>query len=141
MPRAAASAASQQRATAALFLAMLSLFGLLAISNLSRGIFVAAFALLAGALAAWFAATAIGRARHQDTALPRGSVTALVIAAVGMAVSLILVAGFAVLGKQLTSYSQCTSAANTVAAQQTCQTQFSHAVTGQLNSLRPPARG
>jgi hypothetical protein len=126
----------QHRATAALFLAMLSLFGLLAISNFGRGIYIVAFALLAGVLATWFAATAIGRARHHGTALPRGAITALVVSSLGMAISMILLAGFAVLGKQLTSYSHCLTAANTVAAQQTCQHQFTSSVTGQLNGLQ-----
>ena len=126
----------QHRATAGLFLAMLSLFGLLAMSNFSRGIYIVAFALLAGALAAWFSATAIGRARHHGMALPRGSITALVIASIGMAISIIGLTGFALLGKQLTTYSRCLTAANTLAAQQSCHNQFTNSVTGVLSSLR-----
>jgi hypothetical protein len=118
---------------------MLSLFGLLAINNISRGVYVVAFALLAGVVAAWFAATAIRRARHQRTALPRGSVAALVIAGIGMAISIVGLVGFAVLGKQLSSYSHCLTGANTLTAQQACQSQFTHAVTGALNGLRSAA--
>jgi len=134
--RPSAALACQHRATAGLFLAMLSLFGLLAISNFSRGIYIVAFSLLAGVVAAWFSATAIGRARHHGTALPRGSITALVIASIGVAMSALLLAGFAVMGRQLTTYSRCLTAANTLAAQQTCEHQFSGSVTGMLNGLR-----
>lgn len=134
-----AARACQHRATAALFLAMLSLVGLLAINNFSRGVYVVAFALLAGVSAVWFAATAIGRARHHRTALPRGSVSALVIASIGMAISVLLLVGFAVLGKQLSAYSSCLTGANTLTAQQACRSQFTHAVTGALDGLRPTA--
>ncbi len=135
-----AAALHQQRATAALFMAMLSLFGLLAISNLNRGIDIVAFTLVAGVVAAWFGATAIGRARHHGTALPRGSITALVIAGIGIAISAILLAGFALLGRQLTAYSQCINSANTVTAQQACRSQFTHAVSGPLASLQTAAK-
>lgn len=140
-PRRTAGRLLQQRATAALLLALLSLFGLLAISNVSRGVPVVAFALAAGALAAWFAATAIGRARHQGSALPRGSITALVIASLGMAISIILLAGFAIFGKQLSSYSRCLTGANTLASQQSCRSQFMDQVTGTLNGLRSTSHG
>ncbi len=126
----------QHRATAGLFLAMLSLFGLLSMSNFGRGIYIVAFTLLAGGVAAWFTATAIGRARHHGMALPRGSITALVIASIGMAISLLLLAGFAVLGRQLTAYSHCLTAANTLTSQQACQHQFSNSVTSMVNGLR-----
>ena len=125
----------QHRATAGLFLAMLSLFGLLAMSNFSRGIYIVAFTLLAGAVAAWFSATAIGRARHHGMALPRGSITALVIASIGMGISIIGLAGFALLGSQLTAYSRCLTAANTLAAQQSCQHQFAGSLTRMMNGL------
>ncbi|MGE5137477.1 MAG: hypothetical protein ACM32E_31835 [Gemmatimonadota bacterium] len=131
-----AARAHQHRATAGLFLAMLSLFGLLAISNFGRGIAIVAFSLLAGVVATWFSATAIGRARHHGMALPRGSITALVIASIGMAMSAILLAGFAVMGRQLTSYSHCLTAANTLAAQQTCEHQFTGSMTGMLKGFR-----
>lgn len=116
---------------------MLSLSGLLVISNFGRGIYLAAFALLAGVVAAWFAVTAISRARRERTEIPRGSITALVISGLGMAVSVLLLAGFALLGKQLTTYSRCLTGANTVAAQHTCSSTFNRAVSGKLGGFRP----
>lgn len=144
-PRKAAGSAAQQRATAALFLGLLSLFGLLAINNTiisaGRAVYIVAFTLVAGVVAAWFAATAIGRARHRGTALPHGSITALVIASLGIAISGVLVTGFTVLGKPLSAYSQCLSGANTVAAQHACKIQFTHAETGILSGLSPAPHG
>ena len=118
----------QQRSVAALLLALLSLFGVLGLSNFQRGVYIVAFALVAGAMAIWLAATAIRRARRGGTAGPRGSVVAITIGGVGVLVSGILLAGFALFGKQASTFTQCLSGANTVAAQQTCRAQFTRAI-------------
>ena len=120
--------AHQQRTVAAFFLAVLSLFGVLGLSNFQRGIYIVLFALVAGAMAIWLAGTAIRRARRGGTAGPRGSVVVIVIGGAGVLVSSFLLAGFAVLGHQASAFSQCLSGANTVAAQQRCQSQFMRAV-------------
>jgi hypothetical protein len=127
-PLAPAEAATQQRAVAALFLALLSLFGLLGLNNLQRGIYIAAFSVVAGVLAVRLSVTSIYRARRSGTMWPRGSVAATVIGAIGMLLSSLLLIGLVVFGSQATAYSQCLSGANTVAAQQACQNQFVHAV-------------
>jgi hypothetical protein len=131
-PRRPAEAAIQQRAVAALSLALLSLFGLLfgllGLSNFQRGIPIAAFALLAGALAIWLAATSISRARRGGTMSPRGPVAAIVIGAIGVLLSGILLIGLVAFGPQTATYSRCLSGANTIAAQQACQNQFTHAI-------------
>ena len=118
----------QQRSVAALLLALLSLFGLLGLSSLQRGVYIVAFALVAGTMAVWLAATALRRARRGGTAGPRGSVAAIVIGGVGVLISVVLLAGFALFGKQASTYSRCLSGANTVAAQQMCRTQFTRAI-------------
>ena len=123
-----ADPALQQRSVASLFLALLSLFGVLGLSNFQRGVYVVAFALVAGIMAVWLAATAMRRARRRGTAGPRGSVVAIVIGGVGVLTSAVLLAGFALFGKQASTFSQCLSGANTVAAQQTCRTQFTRAI-------------
>ena len=120
--------AHQQRTVAAFFLAVLSLFGVLGLSNFQRGIYIVLFALVAGAMAIWLAGTAIRRARRGGTAGPRGSVVVIVIGGAGVLISGLLLAGFALLGHQASAFSQCLSGANTVAAQQTCQNQFMRAV-------------
>jgi hypothetical protein len=131
-----AEPALQQRAVAALFLAMLSLVGLAGMSDLGRGIYVVLYALLAGTLALWLSLTAINRAQRARTARPRGSAVAAVIAALGVAVSVLMLAVFMVLGKQLTSYSRCLNGVNTIAAEQACQTHLTRAVSREIAVLR-----
>jgi hypothetical protein len=118
----------QQRSVAALFLAVLSLSGLLGVSNVQRGGYIVAFALVAGLAAIWFAGTAITRARRSGTAGPRGSVTAIVIGGVGVLLSALLLAGLALFGQQARTFSQCISGANTLTAQQACRSQFIRSV-------------
>jgi amino acid transporter len=131
-----AEPAAQQRAIAALFLAVLSLVGLLSLNYLQRGIYLVAYALLAGLMAMWLAVTSLIRARRSRTTRPRGSVTATVIAGVGILLSGILLVAFATLGKQLTAYGHCLSTASTTADQQACQNQFIHAVNREIATLR-----
>jgi outer membrane biosynthesis protein TonB len=128
-----AGAATRQRAVAALFLALLSLFGLLGLNNLQRGVYIAAFALVAAALAVWLGSTSISRARRGGTMSPRASVTAIAIGAIGVLLSGLLLVGFAAFGKQVATYTQCLSGANTIAAQQACKDQLVHAVEGRAS--------
>ncbi len=121
---------------AALLLALLSLAGLLSLNYLQHGIYLAAYALLAGLMAMWLAVTSLTRARRSRTARPRGSVTATVIAGVGIVLSVVMLLAFAVFGKQLNTYGRCLSAASTSADRQTCQSQFIHAVNRELTTLR-----
>jgi hypothetical protein len=127
-PAGRADPVHQQRSVAALFLALLSLFGVLGLSNFQRGVYIVAFALVAGTMAVWLAGTAIRRARRGGTAGPRGSVVAISIGGVGVLISGLLLAGFALFGHQASTFTQCISGANTIAAQQACRTQFMRAV-------------
>jgi hypothetical protein len=128
-----AGAATRQRAVAALFLALLSLFGLLGLNNLQRGVYITAFALVAAALAVWLGGTSISRARRGGTMSPRASVTAIAIGTIGVLLSGLLLVGFAAFGKQVATYTQCLSGANTIAAQQACKDQLVHAVEGRAS--------
>lgn len=138
---AAAAPAVQQRSAAALLLALLSLAGMLALNDAGRGIYVVLYALLAGALALWLATTAIARARRDSTARPRGSVTATVIAAVGVVFSGIMLLAFVMLGKQLSAYSRCLAGANTISTQQACHAQFAHAISREMTAFRATRAG
>ena len=131
-----AEPALQQRAVAALLLALLSLAGLFSLNYLQRGIFLVAYALLAGLMAMWLAVTALARARRSRTKRPRGSVTATVIAGVGIILSVIMLIAFAVFGKQLTAYGRCLTTASTSADRQACQTEFIHSVNRELTGLQ-----
>ena len=127
-PAGRADPVHQQRSAAALVLALLSLFGVLGLSNFQRGVYIVVFALVAGVMAIWLAGTAIRRARRGGTAGPRGSVVAISIGGVGVLISGLLLAGFALFGPQASTFTRCISGANTIAAQQACRTQFLRAV-------------
>ena len=142
-PRAAAPAepATQQRALAALLVALLSLTGLLALSNPQRGVYLVGYALLAGVVAMWLAVTSLARARRSRTARPHGSATATAIAGVGILLSAVLLLAFAVFGQQLSAYGRCLSEAGTATAQQACRVQFTHALNREMSALRAAERG
>jgi hypothetical protein len=130
--------ALQHRSVAALFVAMLSLAGFLGLNdNLHRGILIVLYAWLAGATALWLGLSAIIRARRNRTARPRGSVAATAIAGVGIGLSTALLLAFAVFGQQMSAYGQCLSGANTITAQQSCYSQFSHTLSRQISLLGP----
>src|SRR5262249_41051577 len=65
-----AEPAAQQRAAAALLVALLSLTGVLALGAPQRGVFLVGYALLAGVVAMWLAVTARMRARRGPTPPP-----------------------------------------------------------------------
>ena len=136
-----AEPAAQQRAVAALLVALLSLTGVLALGDPQRGVYLLAYALLAGVVAMWLAVTSLARARQGRTARPHGSAAATAIAAVGILLSSILLLGFIVFGRQMSAYGRCLSEAGTTTAQQSCQEQFTRAVNREIASLRAGERG
>jgi hypothetical protein len=136
-----AEAAAQQRAVAALLVALLSLTGVLALGDPQRGVYLIGYALLAGVVAMWLAVTSLARARRGRTARPHGSAAAAAIAAVGILLSAALLLAFIVLGRQLSAYGRCLSEAGTTTAQQACQAQFTHAVNQEMSALRAANRG
>ena len=136
-----AEPATQHRALAALFLALLSMVGLLSLNYLQRGVYLVAYALLAGVMAMWLAMTSIARARRSQTARPRGSIAAAVIAGAGIILSAIMLLAFATFGKQLNAYGQCLSTASTAADRQACQNQFINAVNHEITALRTSGSG
>ncbi len=142
-PRAAmpAEPAAQRRAVAGLLVALLSLTSVLALGDPQRGVYLVAYALLAGVVAMWLAVTSLARARRGRTARPHGSAAATAIAGVGILLSAILLLGFIVFGRQMSAYGECLRDAGTTAAQQSCQVQFSHAVNREISSLRAAERG
>ena len=123
--------AARQRALAALVLGILSLLSLLGVgSNFHRGIYLVIFALLVGLSACWFGVTAIRKARRSVTMRPRGAVAGTVLGVIGALLSAILLIAFAAFWPQLTTFSQCLSAANTPSAQQACLDQLHRSVPG-----------
>src|SRR5262247_4554132 len=121
--------ALRHRALAALFVALLSLAGLLGFNiEAQRAVLVIVYSLLAGGTALWLALTAMRRARRSRTARPRGSVTATVIAGVGVALAAAMLLAFGLFGRQLSDYGRCLSGANTITGSQSCFSRFSHAL-------------
>jgi hypothetical protein len=130
------SPALQQRAWAALTLAVLSLLAMTLISNLHRAVYVLAVALIFTAIALVLAITAMSAARRAGTRRPRGAVFATVLGAIGFVCSGFALAGFLLFSAQFTQYANCMNAAGSVVAQQTaCQTQLNNAVGKEIGVL------
>jgi len=130
-----ADPALQQRAWAALLLAVISLFAMMMIGNIRRGVYVVAVALIIAAIALWLSTSALSRARRGGSGRPRGATLAVVLGVAGLGFSAFVLAGFAIFWPQLSQYSDCMSGANTVAAQQACRQQLDNSVGTQLSIL------
>src|SRR5580658_4804450 len=123
--------ALRQRALAAFVLGVLSLLGLaLGLGNLRRGVAVAVLTLLFGLTAIWLGARANRQAR------PRGATGGIVLGGFGLAFSALWLLVLTVFWPQLSTYYNCMSGANTVAAQQVCHTQLNNSVGGELSVLQ-----
>ena len=134
-PRQPADPSLQQRAWAALMLAVISLIGMMLIGNVRRGVYVVAVALVIAAVALWLALSAMSRARRGGSGRPRGVVLAAILGGIGLAFSGVVLVGFAMFWPQLTQYSNCMNGANTVSARQACQQQLHNSVSGQVGIL------
>lgn len=131
-----ASPAMQQRAWAALMLALISLVGLVLLSgNARRGIVVLSVTLVIGAVGLWLAITATSRSRREGGARPRLVVLATVLAAAGTGFSALALLGFVLFWPQISQYEKCMSGANTVAAQNACSQQLNNSLQGSARLL------
>ena len=129
--------ALRQQALAAFALGVLSLVGLaLGLGNLRRGVFVAVVTLLFGATAIWLGVRANRRARRGGTARPRGTISGIVLGGFGLAFSMLWLLVLAVFWPQLSTYYNCMSGANTVAAQQACHTQLNNSIGSEMSVLQ-----
>jgi hypothetical protein len=129
------SPALQQRAWAALALSLLSLLAMTLISNIHRGVYVAAVALVVVVVALVLAFTTLSAARRAGTRRPRGVVAATVLGLIGFVFCSFAFAGFLVFRTQLNQYANCMSAANSTAAQQVCQNQLDTSVRNEIRVL------
>jgi hypothetical protein len=124
-----ASPALQQRAFAALMLALISLFGMIVLSgNLHRAVVVLAVTLIIGGTGLWLAISAMSQSRRTGSARPRLAILATVLAVVGTGLSVLALAGFALFWTQLNQYANCMSGANTVSAQSACSQQLNNSL-------------
>jgi hypothetical protein len=128
--------AAQQRAWAAFWLGLLSLLGLAGVGSLSRGVYVISLTLAIGTVAVWLGASTLSRARRNGTYRPRGAIGGTVLGGIGLTLSALALIAFAIFWKELSAYSTCMSGANTISAQQACQSQFSRSVNNEIKVLR-----
>ncbi len=129
--------AVRQQALAALTLGALSLIGLmLGLGNLHRGIYVAVLTLAFAVTAIWLGVSASKKARRSGTARPRWAVGGVILGGLGLAFSALWLLILAVFWPQLNTYYNCMAAANTVATQQACHSQFTKSVGGEISVLQ-----
>ena len=129
--------ALRQQALAAFALGVLSLVGLaLGLGNLRRGVVVAVVTLLFGAVAIWLGVRTRRQAHRSGTARPRGATSGIVLGGFGLAFSMLWLLVLAVFWPQLSTYYNCMSGANTVAAQQACHTQLTNSIGGEISVLQ-----
>jgi predicted PurR-regulated permease PerM len=118
-------------------LGLLSLLALFLGTGLRHPIYVVAGTLAIGGLAAWLGRTAVSQARKARTGRPRGAVAGIVLGLLGLAFSGLALIVFAVFWNQLATYQSCTSAANTLTAQQVCQHQLSKTISSEFGTFEP----
>ena len=124
-----AEPALQQRALAALIMALISLFGLaMANDNVRRLVVVMTVTAVIGGGSLWLSVTAMSRAKKARTARPRFSVLATVLAVAGTGLSALALLGFALFWPQISQYSKCMAGANTVIAQNACNKQLTNSL-------------
>jgi hypothetical protein len=137
-----ATPALQQRAIVGLVLGLLSMFGLLGVSdligvgNVQRYVYLVAFSLCVGAIALWLGISAVAASRRTGTGRPRGAVSAIILGGIGVLFSILLLVTFTVLWKQLSTYSRCMAGANTPTAQQACRDQLTRSLNAETSRLR-----
>jgi predicted PurR-regulated permease PerM len=122
------SPALQQRAWAALALALLSLLAMTLISNIHRGVYVAVVALV-------LAFGSMSAARKAGTRRPRGAVAAAVLGLIGAVFCGFALAGFLIFHTELSQYATCMSGANTTATRTACQNQLDNSVRNEIKLL------
>ena len=125
-----------------LVLGLLSMFGLLGVSdligvgNVQRYVYLVAFSLCVGAIALWLGVSAVVRSRRTGSGRPRGAVSAIILGGIGVLFSILLLVTFTVLWKQLSAYSRCMAGANTPTAQQACRDQLTRSLNAETSRFR-----
>lgn len=127
--------AVQQRAWAALALALLSLIAMALIGNIQRGIYVVAVALVVAMAALVLAITAMSAARKAGTRRPRGAVGGVVLGVTGTLFSGLALTGLLLFWSQLNQYANCINGAGTVATQQACKQQLNNSISAEMKVL------
>jgi fatty acid desaturase len=124
---------------AALALSVLSLLAILLGTQdqeaANRAAVVAAVALTVAVAGLVLAITAMSGAKRTRTRRPRGALGGVILGVIGLVLSGSALLYFIVFGPQLDQRDHCLNAANTVAEQQACQTQFNNSVNSRMRTL------
>jgi hypothetical protein len=120
------SPALQQRAWAALALAVLSLLAITLISNIARGAYVVGVALAVAAVGLVLAFGSMSAAKRAGTRRPRGVIAATILGVVGFVFCSFALAGFLIFRTELNQYANCMNGANTTATQTACENQLNN---------------
>jgi hypothetical protein len=124
---------------AALALTVLSLLAILLGTQdqeaADRAAVVAAVALTVAVVGLVLAITAMSGAKRTRAGRPRGALGGVILGVIGLVLSGSALLYFIVFGPQLDQRDTCLNAANTVAEQQACQTQFNDSVNSRIRTL------
>jgi O-antigen ligase len=130
-----AAPALQQRAAAALVLALLSLIAMMLIGNLQRAVYVVAVALVVAVAALALAISAMKGAKRAGSRRPRAALASVLLGAVGALFSGAALVGLLAFWSQYMQYAKCLNGANTVATQSACEQQFKNSVGDRITIL------
>jgi hypothetical protein len=130
-----AAPALQQRAAAALVLAVLSLITMMLIGNLQRAVYVVAVALVVALVGLSLAISAMKAAKRAGTRRPRVATASVLLGAAGTLFSALALAGLLAFWSQYMQYAKCLNGASTVATQSACQQQFKNSVGDRMTVL------
>jgi hypothetical protein len=125
----------QHRALAAAVFGLISLFALSAANLVEHALYLVAFSVVVGLVAIVAGVSASRRARKEETARPRGSLAAVILGALSIALSALVAVGI-VFATQITAYEQCYNTAPSAAAKQACAQKFTQSVQRQIENGR-----
>ncbi|HEX3513349.1 MAG TPA: hypothetical protein VHT26_05035 [Trebonia sp.] len=130
-----AAPALQQRAAAALILALLSLIAMMLIGNLQRAAYVIAVALAVAVVALVLAISSMKAAKQAGTRRPRVAVASVLLGTAGALFSAFALAGLLIFWSQYMQYAKCLNGATTTATQNACQQQFENSIGHRITVL------
>ena len=130
-----AAPALQQRAAAALVLALLSLIAMMLIGNLQRAVYVIAVALAVAVVALMLAISAMRAAKRERTRRPRVALASVVLGGAGAVFSALALTGLLIFWSQYMQYAKCLNGAPTTATQNACQQQFENSIGHRITIL------
>lgn len=130
-----ATPALQQRAAAALILAVLSLITMTLIGNLQRAVYVVAVALAVAVVALVLAVSAMKAAKRAGTRRPRAATASVLLGAAAALFSAFALIGLLAFWSQYMQYARCLNGAATVAARNACEQQFKNSIGDRITVL------